>query len=216
MKTTTEGAQSGKTSLANAEMSDGWDLLFKFIMIGDSGAGKTCLLENFQNTKFKRNATHTIGVEFGAKVLEVGGKRVKLQIWDTAGQERFKAVTRSYYRGAAGCVIVYDISNRSSFDHVDGWVTGAREMGPEGMVLLLVGNKCDLQEEREVSFVEGARAALSHKALFLETSALTGDGVREAFSKMARTVLTRAQEREIDTQHVSIVTADGITLSQLS
>ena len=99
----------------------------------------------------------TIGVEFGSKIVPVGGKTVKLQIWDTAGQERFRSVTRSYYRGAAGALLVYDITSRESFNSLKNWLTDARNLASPAIVILLVGNKKDLEEEREVDFLEASR-----------------------------------------------------------
>ncbi|KAJ1480794.1 ras family-domain-containing protein [Baffinella frigidus] len=190
-------------------MSENWDLLFKLIVIGDTGTGKSCLLHSFLNSSFKRGSAHTIGVEFGAKIIEVGGKRVKLQIWDTAGQERFKAVTRSYYRGAAGAIIVYDLSNRKTYEHCGEWLQDARDLASSGVVTALVGNKCDLQDEREVTYLEGSILAQQNDMLFLEASALNGDSVHEVFLKCARTVLQRLQDDIIDLDQVSIVTPQG-------
>jgi small GTP-binding protein len=122
----------------------------------------------------------------------MGGKRVKLQIWDTAGQERFRAVTRSYYRGAAGAIIVYDISNRDSFSHVQQWLNDAQQLAGEHICMMVVGNKADLQGEREVTFLEASRVAQEAEVLFLETSALTGEGVEDIFMRVARGIHARA------------------------
>ena len=121
----------------------------------------------------------------------MGGKRVKLQIWDTAGQERFRAVTRSYYRGAAGAIIVYDISNRDSFSHVQQWLNDAQQLAGEHICMMVVGNKADLQGEREVTFLEASRVAQEAEVLFLETSALTGEGVEDIFMRVARGIHAR-------------------------
>lgn len=121
----------------------------------------------------------------------MGGKRVKLQIWDTAGQERFRAVTRSYYRGAAGAIIVYDISNRESFSHVQQWLNDAQQLAGEHICMMVVGNKADLQGEREVTFLEASRVAQEAEVLFLETSALTGEGVEDIFMRVARGIHAR-------------------------
>ena len=133
-----------------------------------------------------------MGVEFGSRIITMGGKRVKLQIWDTAGQERFRAVTRSYYRGAAGAIIVYDISNRDSFSHVQQWLNDAQQLAGEHICMMVVGNKADLQGEREVTFLEASRVAQEAEVLFLETSALTGEGVEDIFMRVARGIHARA------------------------
>uniref|UniRef100_A0A1B6J019 Ras-related protein Rab-4B n=1 Tax=Homalodisca liturata TaxID=320908 RepID=A0A1B6J019_9HEMI len=107
-------------------MSETYDYLFKFLVIGSAGTGKSCILHQFIENKFKSDSSHTIGVEFGSKIVNVAGKSVKLQIWDTAGQERFRSVTRSYYRGAAGALLVFDITNRESFNNLAEWLQDAR------------------------------------------------------------------------------------------
>ncbi|KAG3257897.1 hypothetical protein H1C71_027639 [Ictidomys tridecemlineatus] len=134
------------------------DFLFKFLVIGNAGTGKSCLLHQFIEKKFKDDSNHTIGVEFGSKIINVGGKYVKLQIWDTAGQERFRSVTRSYYRGAAGALLVYDITSRETYNALTNWLTDARMLASQSIVILLCGNKKDLDTDREVTFLEASRA----------------------------------------------------------
>uniref|UniRef100_A0A8V5GQZ8 Ras-related protein Rab-4 n=1 Tax=Melopsittacus undulatus TaxID=13146 RepID=A0A8V5GQZ8_MELUD len=155
------------------------DFLFKFLVIGSAGTGKSCLLHQFIENKFKQDSNHTIGVEFGSKVVNVGGKTVKLQIWDTAGQERFRSVTRSYYRGAAGALLVYDITSRETYNALTNWLTDARTLASPNIVIILCGNKKDLDAEREVTFLEASRFAQENELMFLETSALTGENVEE-------------------------------------
>uniref|UniRef100_A0A8C7RCC0 RAB4B, member RAS oncogene family n=1 Tax=Oncorhynchus mykiss TaxID=8022 RepID=A0A8C7RCC0_ONCMY len=140
-------------------MSETYDFLFKFLVIGSAGAGKSCLLHQFIETKFKQDSNHTIGVEFGSRVVNVGGKTVKLQIWDTAGQERFRSVTRSYYRGAAGALLVYDITSRETYNALTDWLTDARTLASPNIVIILCGNKKDLDADREVTFLEASRFA---------------------------------------------------------
>lgn len=140
-------------------MSESYDFLFKFLVIGSAGSGKSCLLHQFIDNKFKDDSSHTIGVEFGSKIVNVGGKSVKLQIWDTAGQERFRSVTRSYYRGAAGALLVYDVTNRDSFNALANWLTDARTLASPNILILLIGNKKDLEAERDVTFLEASRFA---------------------------------------------------------
>jgi len=174
-------------------MGESYDYLFKFIVIGDAAVGKSCILYRFTDNKFKSDSTHTIGVEFGSKIIEVGGKFIKLQIWDTAGQERFRSVTRSYYRGAAGCILVYDMSSRESYTHLSNWLNDARALATSELVIVLVGNKADLQEEREVTFLEASRFAQENDLMFLESSAKTGDNIEEVFVKCAKTILHKIE-----------------------
>eukprot|EP00043_Microstomoeca_roanoka_P015009 m.149713 g.149713 ORF g.149713 m.149713 type:complete len:210 (-) comp16161_c0_seq1:102-731(-) len=179
-------------------MSESYDFLFKFLVIGNANTGKSCLLHQFIENKFKSDSTHTIGVEFGSKVINCGGKSVKLQVWDTAGQERFRSVTRSYYRGAAGALLVYDISNRESFNALTNWLTDARTLASPDIVIVLVGNKKDLEADREVTFLEASRFAQENELMFLETSARTGENVEEVFLKCARTILSKIETGQLD------------------
>jgi len=187
-------------------MGDRYNYLIKFIIIGDAAAGKSCLLHRFIDNKFIRDSTHTIGVEFGSKIVEVGGVHIKLQIWDTAGQERFRSVTRSYYRGAAGALLVYDITSRESYNHVNTWLEDARTLASAGIVIVLVGNKSDLVDEREVTFMEASRFAQENNLMFMETSALTGDNVEEVFMKCARTIYSKIEGGSLEAgDHSGIV-----------
>ncbi|KAG6926301.1 RAB4B, member RAS oncogene family, partial [Chelydra serpentina] len=183
-------------------MSESYDFLFKFLVIGSAGTGKSCLLHQFIENKFKQDSSHTIGVEFGSKVVNVGGKTVKLQIWDTAGQERFRSVTRSYYRGAAGALLAYDITSRETYNALTNWLTDARTLASPSIVIILCGNKKDLDADREVTFLEASRFAQENELMFLETSALTGENVEEAFLKCARTILNKIESGELDPERM--------------
>jgi len=124
-----------------------YDYLFKYIIFGDSGVGKSCLLLQFTDTRFIPTHDFTIGVEFGSIIKNVHDHHIKFQIWDTAGQESFRSITRSYYRGAACALLVYDISNRTSFNHLITWLNDLRDSTTNDMVIILVGNKCDKEEQ---------------------------------------------------------------------
>jgi Rab family protein len=175
-------------------MSEKFHHLMKLIVIGDSGTGKSSLLHRFVEDAFSEEQTQTIGVEFGAKVVQLLGKRVKLQIWDTAGQERYKSVTRSYYRGAVGCLIVYDITNRSSYEHVPQWLADVRQLAGPDVVVMIVGNKSDLAnaEKRTVLHNEASIFAQENGLMHFETSASTGELVADAFLKVAKTALSKS------------------------
>ena len=127
------------------------------LIIGNSGVGKSCLLLRYAENSFNENFFNTIGVDFKLKTVKHENDVIKLQIWDTAGQERFRSVTRSYYRGAAGALLVYDITSRESFNALSNWLTDARTLASPAIVILLVGNKKDLDGEREVEFLEASR-----------------------------------------------------------
>ncbi len=164
-----------------------YSYLFKYIIIGDTGVGKSCLLLQFTDRRFRTDHDLTIGVEFGARLVNIDGKQIKLQIWDTAGQESFRSITRSYYRGATGALLVYDVSRRDTFNHLTRWLEDAQQIASPNMVVMLIGNKCDL-EKREVSQEEGERFAREHGLIFLETSAKTARNVEEAFLRTARMI----------------------------
>jgi Ras-related protein Rab-1A len=160
--------------------------LFKLLLIGDSGVGKSSLLHRFADDEYKEDYISTIGVDFKFKTVEgADGKQVKLQIWDTAGQERFRTITSSYYRGAHGIVIVYDITDSESFANVKQWLHEINRYASENVNKLLVGNKCDLESERQVSPEQGKELAESLGLTFVETSAKSNSNVDQVFHKMA-------------------------------
>ncbi|KAJ1757534.1 Ras- protein Rab-14 [Coemansia sp. RSA 1807] len=166
-----------------------YDYVAKFIVIGDMGCGKSSLLRQFTEGAFSEKTNHTIGVEFGTKVVDVRGERVKIQAWDTAGQERFRSVTRSYYRGSIGTILVYDITNRETFESLERWLSDARQLTPARSIFVLVGNKADDAQRREVSFDEGKTYADENGMLFAEASAKTGSKVETIFMDLASQIL---------------------------
>ena len=141
--------------------------------------GKSCLLLQFTDKRFQPVHDLTIGVEFGARMISIDQKNIKLQIWDTAGQESFRSITRSYYRGAAGALLVYDITRRETFNHLTRWLEEARQNANSNMVIMLIGNKSDLDHRRAVSTEEGDRFAKENNLVFLETSAKSAHNVEE-------------------------------------
>ncbi|KAI7864002.1 ras family-domain-containing protein [Spinellus fusiger] len=179
-------------------LADAYDFLLKLLFVGDSGTGKSCLLHHFLENQFKKDSANTIGMEFGTRILHIADKSIKLQIWDTAGQERFRSLTKSYFRGAAGALVVYDICNRDTFLGVRSWLADVRSLANPELVMILVGNKNDLGEEREVTYLEASRFAQEHEMMFLEASALSGDGVEDIFFKCARSILSKIETGQID------------------
>lgn len=158
-----------------------YDYHVKYILVGDISVGKSNLLFRFIQNSFYPAYKPTIGVEFAEKIIELNELKYKLQIWDTSGQENFMSLTRSYYRNVACAIIVYDISNRNSFLNVQSWMKDCRENSSGYCQFVLVGNKCDLQDQRTVTKEEGSEFALENKILFFETSAKTGLNVQEIF-----------------------------------
>ncbi|XP_068572883.1 ras-related protein Rab-19-like [Cebidichthys violaceus] len=175
-----------------AEHDDSFDFLFKIILIGESNVGKTCLVQNFKSGIFSERQQNTIGVDFTVRTVDIDGRRVKMQVWDTAGQERFRTITQSYYRSAHGAIIAYDITRRPTFDSVAHWIKEVELYGASNVVLVLIGNKCDLKQERQVPFEEACNLAEDKDILAaLETSAKESQNVEEAFIMMARELLSR-------------------------
>jgi Ras-related protein Rab-2A len=160
--------------------------------------GKSCLLLQFTDKRFQPVHDLTIGVEFGTRTVNIDGKSIKLQVWDTAGQENFRSITRSYYRGAAGALLVYDISRRATFEHLTTWLEDARQHASASMTIMLIGNKSDLDHKRAVEYEEGAAFARKHGLIFLETSAKTAENVEAAFIGTSQEIYRKVQAGVID------------------
>ncbi|MBA0617055.1 hypothetical protein Godav_026532 [Gossypium davidsonii] len=157
------------------------DYVFKVVLIGDSAVGKSQILARFARNEFSLDSKATIGVEFQTRTLVIEHKSVKAQIWDTAGQERYRAVTSAYYRGAVGAMLVYDISKRQTFDHIPRWLEELRGHADKNIVIILIGNKSDLENQRAVSTEDAKEFAQKEGLFFLETSALEATNVEAAF-----------------------------------
>lgn len=166
-----------------------YDYLFKLVLIGDSGVGKSCLLLRFADDNFTDSYISTIGVDFRFRTITIDDKIVKLQIWDTAGQERFRTITSAYYRGADGIIMVYDVASSESFDHVEEWLSEVDRYANENTSKLLVGNKADLIEEKQVTKETAQSFADKLGISFLETSAKTATNVDNAFLTMAKELI---------------------------
>jgi Ras-related protein Rab-11A len=169
-------------------MEDDYAFIFKLVLLGESGVGKSNLISRFVHNSYASDSKTTIGVEFATKTLEVEGQRIKAQIWDTAGQERYRAITSAYYRGALGALLVYDISHRDTFVAAQRWLAELREKADKKVVVTLVGNKSDLSHQRQVEKEEAVAYAVANGLGFIETSALSSTGVEVAFHKIATDV----------------------------
>ncbi|CAJ0589389.1 hypothetical protein GCK32_003343 [Trichostrongylus colubriformis] len=174
-----------------AAMNPEYDYLFKLLLIGDSGVGKSCLLLRFADDTYTESYISTIGVDFKIRTIELDGKTIKLQIWDTAGQERFRTITSSYYRGAHGIIVVYDITDQESFNNVKQWLQEIDRYACENVNKLLVGNKCDLTAKRAVETQAAKEYADQLGIPFLETSAKSSTNVEQAFLTMASEIKSR-------------------------
>ncbi|KAH0673392.1 hypothetical protein KY284_024479 [Solanum tuberosum] len=186
----------------NSEEEKKEDYLFKIVLIGDSAVGKSNLLARFARDEFYPNSKSTIGVEFQTQKININGKEVKAQIWDTAGQERFRAVTSAYYRGAVGALLVYDISRRLTFDNIGRWLDELQTHSDMNVVIILVGNKSDLKDAREVTTAEGKALAEAKGLFFIETSALDSSNVTSAFQTVVREIYNILSRKVIQSQEL--------------
>jgi len=168
-----------------------YDYLFKLLLIGDSGVGKSCLLLRFADDTYTESYISTIGVDFKIRTIELDGKTIKLQIWDTAGQERFRTITSSYYRGAHGIIVVYDVTDQESFNNIKQWLQEIERYASETVNKLLVGNKCDLTAKKVVDYSTAKEYADQLDIPFLETSAKNATNVEQAFMTMAAEIKNR-------------------------
>ncbi|KAI8090547.1 GTP-binding protein ypt1 [Thamnidium elegans] len=172
-------------------MNPEYDYLFKLLLIGDSGVGKSCLLLRFADDTYTESYISTIGVDFKIRTIELEGKTVKLQIWDTAGQERFRTITSSYYRGAHGIIVVYDVTDADSFNNVKQWLQEIDRYAAEGVNKLLVGNKSDLVDKKVVDLEQAQEFVDGLSIPLLETSAKDATNVEQAFLTMAKQIKDR-------------------------
>ena len=165
-----------------------YEMMVKVILIGDSGVGKTNIMSKFLKNQFMEESKATIGVEFGSKLFNHEGHKIKAQIWDTAGQEKYKAITGAYYKGSKGALVVYDITQKKTFENIEKWVNDLKAAGDPKITIILIGNKNDLDDKRQVSKDQGEEKARSFGCAFLETSAYSGDNIDKAFNLMVKEI----------------------------
>ena len=165
-----------------------YEMMVKIILIGDSGVGKTNIMSKFLKNQFMEESKATIGVEFGSKLFNHEGHKIKAQIWDTAGQEKYKAITGAYYKGSKGALVVYDITQKKSFENIEKWVNDLKVAGDPKITIILIGNKNDLEDKRQVLKDQGEEKARSFGCAFLETSAYSGDNIEKAFNLMIKEI----------------------------
>ena len=173
----------------NKNKSSDYQYIFKLILIGNSGVGKSSILQRYMNKTFEESYKCTIGVDFLMKSVEVKGKKVKLQLWDTAGQEKYKSMVSSYYRGANVALVVFDITSRSSFESLPLWIENYYKNGPEQKNIILIGNKKDMADQRQVTQEEAEEFSETNNMIYFETSAKEGDNVDYVFNFAAEKLL---------------------------
>ncbi|KAJ6851024.1 ras-related protein Rab2BV [Iris pallida] len=192
-----------------------YDYLLKMVLIGDSGVGKSNILSRFTRNEFSLDSKSTIGVEFATRTLQIAGKTIKAQIWDTAGQERYRAITSAYYRGAVGALLVYDITKKQSFDNVQRWLRELRDHADSNIVIMMAGNKSDLNHLRAVSEEDAHMLAEKEGLSFLETSALEAVNIEKAFQTILTEIYHIISKKALAAQAAASVAApaQGTTIN---
>ena len=167
---------------------ENYEMMFKVVLVGDSFVGKTNIMSKYLKNEFHDDSKATVGVEFGSKQFIIEGHTIKAQIWDTAGQERYKAITSAYYKGSKGALIVYDITRKDSFTNLEKWVNELKSTADPKVTIIIIGNKNDLEDKRQVLKEQGEEKAKSFGCAFLETSAFSGDNIEKAFNMMIKEI----------------------------
>ena len=194
---------------------DNYEIMVKVVLVGDSGVGKTNIMSKYLKNEFREDSKATVGVEFGAKQFTVEGHVIKAQIWDTAGQERYKAITSAYYKGAKGAFIVYDITRKNTFDSVSRWVSDLTATADKKISIILIGNKSDLEDQRQVTKEMGEEKANQLQVAFLETSAMSGENLEKGFQMMINEIYKKYQEDVVgETQESTVQQGKDITLDK--
>lgn len=207
-------------SNSSLQSDEHFDFLFKVVLIGDSSTGKTCVVQRFHSGTYKEQQGTTIGVDFSMKTIFIDGKKIKLQIWDTAGHERFRTITQSYYRSASGVIIVYDITKRPTFLNLQRWIEEVRRYTDSDVLSVLVGNKCDLENEREVelSEAEEMRDYVPEIMYVLETSAKENKNIDDIFFSLAAELKKRHDQmssvQNVDEEEEPINLSEGEPVSR--
>ena len=178
----------------SSQNQNGYDMIFKIVLIGDTSVGKTNILSKYLSNEFDPDSKATVGVEFGTRDFQIENNKVKVQIWDTAGQERYRSITNAYYKGAKGSLLVYDITNPKTFENLDKWLSDLKSNAEEKISVVLIGNKSDLEEERQISIEQGKEKAAFFKLAFMETSALNGNNIEKAFNELITDVYKNHHE----------------------
>ena len=194
---------------------ESYEIMVKVVLVGDSGVGKRNIMSKYLKNLFREDSKATVGVEFGSKQFSVEGHQIKAQIWDTAGQERYKAITSAYYKGAKGAFIVYDITRKNTFETVNKWVSDITAAADKKITLILIGNKNDLEDQRQVTKEVGEEKAKELGLAFMETSACSGENLDKAFQMMINEIYKKYQEDVVgETQESTVQQGKDITLDK--
>ena len=194
--------------------TESYEFMFKVVLVGDMSVGKTNIIAKYLKNDFSEDYKTTIGVEFHSKIAKVEGHVVKAQIWDTCGQERFKSITDSYYRGAKGAFVVYDITRKNTFESVDSWISALRSAADKNLNIIIIGNKSDLEDQRQVETEQGEEKAQNNEAAFMETSDYSGDNIDKAFDNMITDVYNKCKSEMLANVEIDIGKSKDINLNQ--
>ena len=184
---------------------DNYEMMFKVVLVGDSFVGKTNIMSKYLKDEFHEDSKATVGVEFGSKQFTIEGHSIKAQIWDTAGQERYKAITSAYYKGAKGAFVVYDITRKSSFESIDKWVNDLTAAADKKITIVVIGNKSDLEDQRQIPKEKGEEKAAKLEVAFLETSAFSGENLDKAFELMMNEIYKKCHEEMLAENDLEII-----------
>ena len=184
---------------------ENYEMMFKVVLVGDSFVGKTNIMSKYLKNEFHEDSKATVGVEFGSKQFKIEGHTIKAQIWDTAGQERYKAITSAYYKGAKGAFVVYDITRKGSFESIEKWVNDLTSTADKKLTIVVIGNKCDLEDQRQITKEQGEEKANKLQVAFLETSAFSGENLDKAFEMMMNEIYKKCHEEMLAEGDVDII-----------
>jgi Ras-related protein Rab-1A len=192
-----------------------YKFIFKVLLLGNSNVGKSSLFLRFVDDVWNDTFVPTIGVDFKIKTFEIDSKKIKMQIWDTAGQERFKNIISSYYRGAHGILLLYDVTDKESFKNISNWLIEIEKNASKNILRILIGNKCDLEDKRVITHAQGKEFADTYGLKFIETSAKKNLNVSEAFETLGRELMNAGAEKKIEKQKenkkISVAKAQDLT-----
>ena len=192
-----------------------YEFIFKVLLLGNSNVGKSSLFLRFVDDVWNDTFVPTIGVDFKIKTFEIDSKKIKMQIWDTAGQERFKNIISSYYRGAHGILLLYDVTDKESFKNLSNWLIEIEKNASKNILRILIGNKCDLEDKRVITHAQGKEFADTYGLKFIENSAKKNLNVSEAFETLGRELMNAGAEKKIEKQKenkkISVAKAQDLT-----
>ena len=201
-----------------AKGDEDYEFIFKVLLLGNSNVGKSSLFLRFVDDIWNDTFVPTIGVDFKIKTFDIDEKRIKMQIWDTAGQERFKNIIASYYRGAHGILLIYDVSDKDSFKNLSNWLIEIEKNSNKNVLKVLIGNKTDLEDKRVITYNQGKEFADSYGMKFIETSAKKNYNVNEAFETLGRELMKASEDKQItkqkDTKKISVAKAQDLTVEK--